>query len=599
MIASTLFYPRHAATQAMLAGLIRGSAAPDPDLDVVQFDAETGGSSDRDLAVPLLPDMDEVVVARAELQFAARRIEQSVTGYRVTASSGKDVGLVLSLDQPARIAKLVLAAPAITVPAVIPPGHTQRLVVRSAEPGKAGGVTFGPPVFAFPAFKLPSDLYGPVLGGLDVVTLQGGDVMLRFPDTLGSGWLIQYAYGSEATNLAPVAFTSSVHSVTIAAAMRGLSLTAVGETPARDTILWSSANALTPDGGVQVASFTPVAQKQLAAALAAADGVTLPMALRFTAQSGGRVAIAAKTLEATYRVYPLGRDPVKLALTGDWGTLALRAPAARRPQSGKLRLVARHLGRELNGGSPPPPLTPPAAGVRVAAGRRVAAVASLAPRAGDAPGAALELVAVSVALEPVGAAEVVLEVRADAAGAPGAAQGAPVVRQCAPGDPLWVSFELAAALALAPPADGVPLWISLRTTKGEVRWFAGDGGTARASADDGQTWGEVDPLLMARTAPLVQLFHATGPPAQSPPPPLLELCIGAQPIGQIAFGGPAGSSSHEFANASTVVDGALLAALGTTTGAGRAATDVRVFSRAVVELTVAEMTLDYDPLGGS
>jgi hypothetical protein len=595
--AQALFYAPSQLSRAQLVQLVVGTFE-DPSQDVVRFDDAAGGSSDRELAIPFLAGMDEVVVDRAELRFSALRTEQAVTDYHVATTAGADAGLVVSFDGPARIARIVLATPSFA-DAVIPPGQARHLVVRSAAPNAppASGFTLGPPIFADPPFGLASPMYGPVLGGLSVTAVDGG-VQLAFPDTLGSGWLIQYALGTEATNLAPVAFTSSVRSVAIAAAPRGLTLTARGETAEQDTVLWSSANPLAPDAGAQIATFTPVAQKSLARELASSNSAaagaappTLPLPLRFSAASGGRIAIAASTLEATYRVHPLGTGEVTVGLAGAWAPLALQAPAGRRPRGGTLRLVATHLGRALNDGSPVPPVRAPSAGVLVDGAHAVAATSSFEPIAGDAPGTSLALAAVGVALEVAGVAEAVLELRADAAGTPGATIGAPVVRQCSPGDPLWVSFELAEPVAVA--TGGAPLWVTLRTTKGELRWFAGGEGSARISADAGQTWGEVDALLAPRTAPYVQLFHVTDPPRA----PALQLRFGEGPGAQLALGGPAANDDHEFASTSTAVADALLDALAATAGSARATTEVLVFSRAVCDLTVAELTLDYDPHG--
>jgi hypothetical protein len=602
VLRQALLYQPGSLSPTTLIALIHG--VEDPTLDVVQFDDEAGGTSERDLAIPFLPDMDEVVVAKAELIFGARRTEQTIAGYRVATATGDDVGMVIALDRPARLAKLVIGAPTVA-PGAVAEGEALHYVVRSAEPlpGPATGFKFGPPIFADPPFALESKLYGPVLGGLTVVAVDGGGVQIRFPDILGSGWLIQRATGSEATKLKPVAFTSSVTSVTVAAAVSGLALTAVGATPQEDTILWSSANALVPDGGAQIASFTPVAQKTLTRALTAANSttpaVTLPLALRFTASSGGRLGITAKTLDVTYRVHPLGRGPTKLSLAGVWTPLALRAPAGRRAQSARIKLVAKHRGRELNDGSPTPPVAWPGAGVRIDGTRSAATAAWLAPLAGAPQGWPLELVAVSVPVEAVVQSEAVLEVRHDAGGGPGQVIAA-AVRQFRPGDQGWVDFELAPALVAG--NAGVPLWISLRTTKGELRWFAGGSpGTAgRVSTDGRVTWDEVDPLLLPSAGPLVALFHAVPPPLAAP---LLQFQAGDSRVGEMVLGGPAASDPHEFSSDSAAVDASLvdglLTALGNASGSGRVRTDLLAFSRAVIDLTVAELTLDYDPHGAA
>jgi hypothetical protein len=589
-LAQALFYP-HALPRAQLLQLVAGILDETIDLDVVSFTGEHGGAENRELAIPFLPDMDEVVVDAAELQLTARKLELDAS-FHASTGTGDEVGLIVWFDTPVRLAKVVIDAPTFN-----PPLTDLHVVVRSAEPKEGGGFTFGPPIFADPEFFLESPLYGPILGGLDATPVAGGRIQLRFARTTsGSGWLIQYATGTDATKLHPQAFSSTVRTVTVEAAMKNLTLSVPGDEATPDTVLWNYANALLPDVGRQVVSFTPVAQKQLAAALAAvgeaAENVTLPVALRFSAESGGKVAIESKTLSAHYRVRPLGESPTTVSLAGGWTPLHLLAPAARRPQGGKLHLVAKHLGRALNDGSPVPPVAPPSAGVRVDAGHWAAAAAPFAPLAGAAEASTLPLVAVRVPLHVAADAEAVLELRGDAAGAPGPVLAPPVVRQLEPGGESWVSFEL--ATPLDHETGGAPLWVALHTTRGELHWFAAGSGTAKISADDGATWGEVDPLLLAAASPVVQLFHLLPQP---PAAPVLQVQLGEAPIGTITLAGPDPADPQEFSTASATVPAALLDSIGLTTGAGRVPTDVLLFSRAVLDLTVATLDLDYNPHG--
>ena len=592
-----LFYPRALLSKGQLVQLTLGTLGPLPDLDldVVAFDAETGGSADRELAIGLLPDMDEVVVDAAELQFQARSFVQEIDGYSVTnGPAGADAGIVLALDTPAALQKVVIDTPA-QVMRPTAGGHT--LVVRSAEPGP-GGFSFGPPIFAAPPFALPSPMYDPILGGMSVSAVAGNRTQLTFPGTTGSAWLIQLALGDEATKLSPVAFAPAVHSVTIDAAARDLTLVVPGSGGADDTLLWSNANALTPASGTQVATFTPVAQKQLSAALRAAGpgDVTLPIALRFSASARGRIGITGRTLQAHYRVHPLAATPAQAALRGGWTPLALSIPAARRPARGALQLTARHLGRALNDASPVPPPALPSSGVRVDGGRTIAVPAAFAPRASQAAGDALGLVSVSVPLRALGDAEVGLELRADAGGGPGAILAPAVVRRLVAGVATWVAFDLDAELALA--TGGAPLWVSLRMTQGALHWFgdhAGEGvGSARLSADGGQTWGDVDPLLAPPATPLVQLFHAEPPSA-----PELALRIGDELLPPLTLTGPVPEDPTEFRLAATALGAPLLDALGAAPGSGRVARELLVFARAVIDVTIAGLTLDYDPPGGA
>jgi hypothetical protein len=219
--------------------------------------------------------------------------------------------------------------------------------------------------------------------------------------------------------------------------------------------------------------------------------------------------------------------------------------------------------------------------------------AATAVRFESAAAEELPLVAVQVPLEAAAEAEVSLELRASAAGAPAAALGPPVVRQLAAATRDWIEFELSEPLPLATGGDGY--WVSLRTTKGEVRWFAAGAGAARVSVDGGETWGEVDPTLLDAAAPLALLFHAVPPPL---PAPVLELQLGASPAGEVMPTGPTADGPNVFALAGGSVPAQVLDTLGRTTGSGRARTDVLVFSRAVCDVAIESLELFYDPSGG-
>ncbi len=422
----------------------------------------------------------------------------------------------------------------------------------------------------------------------------GGKLQLDFPATAGSAWLIQFASGDEATTLAALDFTSTIRSVRVAAGPTNLTLVVPGEDGADDTVLWSYANVLLPEVGDQDVVFAPVAQKQLAGALekAVAGDVTLPLPLRFHSDTGGKIGIRTKELAAEYLVRPLGPDPVQRPLGGAWSSLVLDAPAGRRPARSELQLTARHLGRALNDGSPLPPTTLPSAGVRVDPANWAATAVRFEAPGGTGAGEQLPLVAVQVPLEATAAAEVSLEVRSPAAGAPGAALGPPVVTQLEPGTRAWIEFRLSQPLPLATGGDGY--WISLRTTQGAARWFAAGAGAGRVSVDGGETWGEVDPTLLEPAAPLALLFHAVPPPL---PAPRLELQLGEAPAGELAPSEPAGDPAT-FALPATALPAPVLDALGHTVGSGRVPTELLVFSRAACELTVESLTLLYDPAGG-
>lgn len=604
--AQALFYPRELLTtqlKLLVAGVLE-----DPSLDVVQF-GDGGGTADRELAIPFLAGMDEVVVDDASLRLSARSLELDLpqSAYSVSNASGDNVGVVVSLKAPGRLTRIVMDNPTFTAgvkagqryaygvggvsTGAVGAAETMRLVVRTATPKSTGGFDFGPPIFVDQPFRLDSPFFGLVLGGLSVSAVSGSKLQLTFPPTSGSAWLVQFAFGDEAAKLKPLAYTSAVSSVRVAASPTNLSIVVPGEDGGADTVLWSYANALLPEVGDQDVSFTPVAQTRLAAELEGAS-VTLPVPLRFASETAGKVAIEARTLDAHYRVFPLGPDPVEERLGGGWTPLRLAAPAALRPAGGELQLTAVHLGRALNDGSPVPPLDLPASGVRVDSERWAAtATPFLAPAGTEV--ATLPLVSVQVPLEAQVETEVSLEIRGGAANTPAAPLGPPVVRQLDPGTRGWIEFELPQPLEL--PTGGEPPWVSLRTTKGEVRWFAEGAGTGRISADGGETWGEVDPLLVDAATPLALLFHAVSPPYA---PPQLELRLGPQALPPLVVGVRSPADEAEFSLPSTAVPAALVDAVAHTVGTGRATTVVSVFSRAVCDLTIASLSLRYEPAGG-
>lgn len=596
-----------------LALLAAGFVIEEVTGDFVDFDDESGGQADRELAIPLLPGMDAVVVDSAQIVLRARVLEVDVTGYDSVATSDDDVGVVVRLHTPSRIRRIVLGhvsfPPEVAGEAVryrhvsgletraAGEGVTtesMRVVVRPAEPSE-GGFTFGPPIFADPPFPAPpSPFYGPSLAGLRVAMPSGGSLQVQLPETAGQAWLVQLAHGAEPTELRPLAFSAAATRVSVAAAPRNLSIVARGATPEEDVALWGNPNALLPESGSQVVSFTPVAQRMLSARLAEAGsagaGVTLPVSLRFAAHSGGRIEVESRTLSAHYEVHPMEADPLLLRASGTWSQVRLSAPTTVRADAGGGQLEAALLGRELNPGSPVPPITSPPAGLRVTAERWAAASARWEPAAGGT-GSALPLVSVQVLVQASEATEVVLEVRADSAAAPGPAVATPAVLQLEPGPAEWQEFVLKQPVPVV--TGGAPLWVALRTNQGEVRWFAAGDGEARVSVDRGATWGAIDERLIEGGAPLALLFHASDVSLA----PRLALYLGEIPVAELAVDRPVGEA--RFA-AELALPGPILSALASAPpGLGpRADTTVHAFSRSVIDLTLSDFSLSYSPFQG-
>jgi hypothetical protein len=198
------------------------------------------------------------------------------------------------------------------------------------------------------------------------------------------------------------------------------------------------------------------------------------------------------------------------------------------------------------------------------------------------------------------AVEVVCELRADAAGAPGPLLAAPVVKQLAapeapPPRPGWIEFELPAPGAAVPTSTSSPatVWVTLRTNRGELRWFAGGAGEGRVSLDAGSSWGAVDAVIATTGAPLAQLFHAVTAPS----PPELALLVDGAPAGSVALAAVQGSPLEFASPAGLALPAAAATAFAAAPGEadGRGAISLALFSAALADLTVEELTLSYDP----
>jgi hypothetical protein len=607
-----------------LARVALGAAGPPP-ADVLDFPA-AGGDVARELGVPLLAGMDEVRVDLARLRLRAVAREMEVTDFAVTAvTSGADQGIVLALPRPARLAKLELRFTPQGAPAPGAPGW--RLAVRTAT-RQGNGFTYGPPILAWPPFAPPhqeTSLYGPALAGLGATDLGGGRWLLTFAGLPGSAWLLQLVFGDTPAGLAAQAFQPQVARLTTVALPRDLSVLLAGGGGAGGTggtggaggevPLWSHPDLLLPESGEQEVGFTPAAQRALAAAFAAGSGAAnaagaLSVGLRFRASGGGTVAISERTFAAVYLVRPLGKQPAPLRLGGSFIRLTLAAPAGLAPAASSLGLSAKLLGRELNAGSPEPPLDPPTAGLRVDPSQAVAVAVPYLPAAG-AP-APPPLASARLYLAAVADCEAVLQIRGDAAGALGPPLAPPLALQLKRDAGGWRELELPKPLAV--PAGAAPLWLSLHATRGELRWFASSdpaAPTAPAGArtplvshDQERTWASPEPALAAVGAPLAQLFHLLADPL---PAPAIRLQQGSNvllanwlqdPVPQ-----PAGKP-REYAVAAAALPAAvhslLAGASGDSGGAagaggGRAATDLLLFSRSVLDLTLTGLTLTYDP----
>jgi hypothetical protein len=582
---STLFYDP-AIESRQLAKLALGYVAIPP-VDVIDFANEQGGDASRELGFPLLPGMDEIRVERAELKLRAGTKDLDVRFTPIQPSDGK--GIFLSLVKSARLRK-------VDISYTLPQGFTgsPRIVVRTATP-QGSSFAAGPPIFANPPFSAPGPMYGQVLAGMAVQDF-GSRKVLTFPSVLGSAWMIQIGTGDSIDKLAPAAVMPSISSVTISALPTNLMVFLIGD--GADVTLWSHPGLLLPDVGYQNVSFSPLAQKYLAKALKDSGTrqgrVTLPVPLKFHSDSGCTVEVSSKTLEGLYVVKPLDPDPLTVPLRGGWEDLRLQAPAGLQIESSSLRVTAKLLGRDLNGGSPEPLFDDPSSGMRVNQDLSAAMARPFLPLPGSPAGTVLPLISVQLYLGALEAAEAVVELHNDAASAPGMTVGKPLVRQLVKGFSGWVEFELQKPLPVS--AGQAPLWIVLRSNKGEVLWFtvpvdSSFPGT-RVSTDHGKTWGIPDPMLTALGDPLALLFHAVPEPL---PAPVVRVRDSRGILSSNLLTTPVAKSPRQYVSDGISLPAPVVSRLVSATGQGRVTTQMKVFSRSALDLTLETMKLFYDP----
>ena len=141
---AALFYPTSlvaAQLEQLVAGLLE-----DPALDTVDFPDENGGDASLELAIPFQDGMDEVRVEQAQLRLRARSKQLDISEYSVSAGTGGDVGVVLSLAEAARLAKVELTPtfpPEVTAD---PANANLRVVIRTATK-QGASFEFGPSVY--------------------------------------------------------------------------------------------------------------------------------------------------------------------------------------------------------------------------------------------------------------------------------------------------------------------------------------------------------------------------------------------------------------------------------------------------------------------
>jgi hypothetical protein len=340
-------------------------------------------------------------------------------------------------------------------------------------------------------------------------------------------------------------------------------------------------------------SFSPLAQKHLSALLKGSSrNAALTVPLTFHSDSPGQLEITSKRLTATFAVKPLSVTPTTLRLGGSWVPLTLSAAAGLHAEGGAVDLTAKVQPRSLNDGSPEPPSGPPGAGLKLTTSTIAATAMRLEPVSGTPTGTVLALASARALIETSADTELVLELRGDAGGAPGPVLAGPEVKQLQKGFSDWLEFELAKPLPVS--SGGAPVWLALRLNRGEVYWFtdAQQTNSVRFSTDGGQSWAPPQVPLASSGGPLAQLFHLLEDPL---PPPVVAVRHADQMLSADFTAACERTSEREFAASAVGLPASLLTLLSQQAGAGRVATQVQVFSRSVVELTLDRATIAYDP----
>ena len=561
-------------TKGALENLILGTTEP-PALDTVEFEKESGGEAVRQLALPRLPGMDEVELEIAQLGIRSVGRPLEISSFSQQPGPGGK-GVFLTLPKPGRLLK-------VEVEYVAPPPPAKfHLVVRDAKKSGAG-MQEGVPLFADADFPKPGDMFPPSLSSISQTVLGANRFRLTLPRVSGEAWLIQLASGDKVTDLQPLSTPITIRSVTLDAVPSNVSVVLV--TGGTEVPLWSNPQMFLPANDPEDITFTPLAQKELAAALKATgdDELTLPLTIKFRSDTGGALAIVSRALQGRYVVHALGELPASLKLAGSATPLTLRAPAGLAPQSAKFRVSAKLSGRELNNTSHEPPLTTPLGGLRVTQATRAAQQTQFQ---GGFP-----LVNIRLLLAAENAAEAILELHEDASGRPGALLGVPVVKQWTAGFRDWLDFELKTPLSFA--ENSTALWLTLHVTKGEVLWFAEEG-TAGAviSTDEGKSWGPPDERLAPAAMQVVQLFHDRAPQFAKP---VIRVQRGNTPLAADLMSTAQALSAKEYVAENASLPATVMSFFPQQPGNARVEQTLQLFSTSVLELRIESASFFYDP----
>lgn len=561
----TAFYAPDAKLAVSFANLVDDL----PAVSAIPFDTP-GAVVERELGIPFAAGMDDIAVDTAQFELrAGSRIENA------TLTANKQFGdgaVLIDLGTEGRLTEIELTADSFW-----PPNANCRLVVRAATK-QGSGYAAGAPLIAEPGFG--GGMFGTLLGGMTVTQRK-----VRFAPITGTAFIVTWARGSSATSLdslpPPEMQKMGVKRVAVEAVPRDASVTLVAG--ATEVPVWSQPGPLLP-GSLQSVSFVPAAERLLREQLATGAPPALAVTLRFRSASVSKLEITSPVLGATYRAEPAAQ-PLRAAIRGSYESVALDAPATRAPSATGLRVTAKYLGRMLNGAYEETSAQPPVSGLRIDTERSVAARAPLSARATSAarPGPSLDarddtvsLASVRVQLAVLQPSEVALELRADAAGGPAAPLAPQVVRQLDAPFVGWVEMELPVPV----PVDAPFVWISLRATKGSVVWCCDAEEDAAARVSDARlaSWTAADALLRPR----VQLFDAVSPPET----------IDVRLRDSLAWTlGRTGSVDYSASGAT--LPQPIRALLAAAQGGGRSTSNFQLFSRAAIDLALADIRLSY------
>jgi hypothetical protein len=568
----TLFYSSELsnfAIQQIFLGLL------DPPADNIDFPDESGGEASRDLAIPLLRNVGEIRVEQAELHFVSSALEVEIHSHRVVNNGLQGVYIALAKQGLLKKVTLEYTPPASN-------GKAQKIVVRAAQ-NQGSGFTAGPPLFAAPAFASVGDMFGPALPSFSVTNLDSTHKLITLPSVMGTAWLFQLAETDDngaPNKLSPLNVPIKINSVVLDSVPTDLTILLASS--AGDITLWNSPGLLLPSQDEKVVSFTPIAQKHLTEKLknATAADAALPVSLKFRTSSGGRLAVRSKDLRGVYVGRPLDPDPAVIQVPGDRADANLSLPVGLTPTSNSVQITVRLTGKQRAAASSESPYSLPVGGLQVDQTQYVAAGVPVA--ASDTT-----LTAIRLYLAAQEAAEAVLTVCADAAGAPGEVMGKPSVVKLQPGPGGWHVFTLPAPLTLATNR----LWLALRTNVGSLLWFmdAVADGTPMVSADKAATWGSPDLSLAGSPKLLAQLWIDVGTTASAAP--VLRLERDGVVLNPNLLSGVKPQAGGEFATTVALTAPFLTAQV----GSGKVSRRFQLASAGVVDVTLQNFELIFDP----